>query len=58
MKHRTVLTIATPAERDLSLVGAWLASLELAVLALVDVPVRTGVAHVAVPEDERRVALD
>jgi hypothetical protein len=42
----------------LGFVGAWTARLELAVRALEDVPVRSGVAEVAVPEDQCRVGLD
>lgn len=37
---------------------ACLACLELALRALVDPPVRAGMAHVAVPEDEGGVGLD
>jgi len=37
---------------------ACLACLELALGALVDPPVRPGMAHVAVPEDEGGVGLD
>ena len=35
--------------------GAWPARLELALGALEDIPVRSGVAEVAVPEDQRCV---
>ena len=38
--------------------SACLACLELALGALVDPPVRPGMAHIAVPEDEGGVGLD
>lgn len=40
------------------LVRARPAGLELAMLALENVPVRPGVAHVAMPQDQRRVGFD
>lgn len=40
---------------DLRFRHACLACLELALGALVDPPVRPGMAHVAVPEDEGRI---
>jgi len=40
------------------LLRAWLAGLELAFRALVDEPVRSRVAHVAIPEDQGGVGLD
>ena len=43
---------------DLRFRHACLACLELALGALVDPPVRPGMAHVAVPEDEGGVGLD
>lgn len=44
--------------RELRLGRAWPTRLQLAVGALVDVPMRPRVAHVAVPEYEGRVGLD
>lgn len=43
---------------NLRLRTASLACLQLAFCALVNPPVRAGVAHVAVPQDERCVRLD
>jgi len=40
---------------DIRFCHACLACLELALGALVDPPVRAGMAHVAIPEDESRV---
>ena len=40
------------------LLRAWLAGLKLALRALVDEPMWTGVAHVAVPENQCGVGLD
>lgn len=37
---------------------AWTTGLELAILAFEDEPVRTGLTHATMPEDECRVALD
>jgi hypothetical protein len=52
------LTFAEFGRRQLCFVGARSTRLEFAVRALKDVPVRTRVAEIAMPEDEGRVALD
>jgi len=52
-RQRTHLPVVT-----LSFSGTWTACLELAVFAFVYVPVWAAVAHVAVPQNEARVALD
>ena len=38
--------------------GAWIACLQFALCAFVNVPVWTGMAHVAIPEDQCCVGLD
>ena len=56
LEIKKVLTASGDGGR-LDFIRTWAARLELAVLALEDVPVRTGVAHRADPLDQRRLGL-
>lgn len=40
------------------LLGAWLARLQLAFRTFVDEPMRSRVAHIAVPENQRGIRFD
>ena len=57
-KAKVKIELGAELAMRLDFVGAWAAGLQLAVLALEDVPVRSGVAHGADPLDEGRLRLE